>query len=561
MIKHKCFSVALIAFLLLTCFASLCGVVPYAKAAPEDELGNGTFGGAWTNGSPEDMVDLIADAGGQHIIMWCGDETLDYNTMFGWENEYDGDTYNYTQFLTRIRAEATVKGIKLGLQWVIDTETKQDIINDVDGKQTTYINLYKTIVTKFQPDFVDVLNEVLGTLEYEYGTEGFLANYTAFVEDCIDELRSVSDLGENLTAVVSSVPFWDLAYVTANPVAKDNCVYAVHSYYTWDNEYPPVWDEWKVAYWDAVTEQDFIDAKALLEYDLFTTYGITAAETAGLTIFVEETGCNTLTPNYLRAMDDFWDICVDNDLQFSTQNAPYAYYIPLFNSAGDLTSLGEVWTWHLDTSPTPTPTPTATPTPQNVPTVDITKPQARAYTSGSFNISITSTNSLLTWYNIKNGTSWVYSGNVTYTSETTLTGFDSGYYTCYAWAVNNGTSNQSLIAQDTVVFSVSVDGTLPAINMDAFWLFLYEGNFLGMVQSYLTTSFLNLQTAIALVAMLFLVPLYLRTKSLMLICVLWILLGGFFIAALPMASGIAVLFMTLGIGGMVWRLFRGTTYG
>lgn len=193
---------------------------------------------------------------------------------------------------------------------------------------------------------------------------------------------------------------------------------------------------------------------------------------------------------------------------------------------------------------------------QNVPTVSIVKPAEITYTSGTLNISIASTNAVTTWYNVKNGTDWVYTYNVTYTAETTLTGYEAGSYTCYAWAV----SNSSLTAMDTVDFTIS-DGSLPIINMNAFWLFLYEGNFLGGVQSYLATTFLNLETAIALIAMLFLVPLYLRTKSLMLICVLWILLGGFFIAALPMASGLAVLFMTLGIGGMVWRLFRGTTYG
>lgn len=197
-------------------------------------------------------------------------------------------------------------------------------------------------------------------------------------------------------------------------------------------------------------------------------------------------------------------------------------------------------------------------TEEDVPTVSIITPvEGREYTSANLTLTITATNHIEVWYNVMNGSSWIYSSNITYSDSTTLSFFETGTYTCYAWAA----SNDSYIAVDTAVFAVNVDATLPSVNMDAFWIFFYEGNFLGGIQSFFISSFLNLETAIALIAMLFLVPLYLRTKSLMLICVLWIMLGGFFIAAMPMASGLAVLFMALGVGGVVWRLFKSSGYG
>jgi len=231
----------------------------------------------------------------------------------------------------------------------------------------------------------------------------------------------------------------------------------------------------------------------------------------------------------------------------------------IFESDGAEATKASIYaTYGLDPEPPSTPPPVPPPVPVNLPTVVINSPRELwTYTSANITLTITAVNSNVTWYNVQNGTEWVYASNVTYLNSTTLSGFETGVYTCYAWAI----SNDSYVAVDTVEFMVDVDATLPSVNMDAFWIFFYEGNFLGGVQSYFISSFLNLETAIALIAMLFLVPLYLRTKSLVLICILWIMLGGFFIAAMPMASGLAVLFMALGVGGLVWRLFKSSAYG
>ncbi|MFA5366042.1 MAG: hypothetical protein WC325_12745, partial [Candidatus Bathyarchaeia archaeon] len=110
---------------------------------------------------------------------------------------------------------------------------------------------------------------------------------------------------------------------------------------------------------------------------------------------------------------------------------------------------------------------------------------------------------------------------------------------------------------DTVVFTVdsSLAGSLPVVDVGSYWLFFYEGNYLGFFQAFFISSFGNLETAIGLIVFLFMVPIYLRTKSLLLLCILWILIGSFLIVAFPLASGLAVLFMALAIGGLLYRLF------
>ena len=226
-------------------------------------------------------------------------------------------------------------------------------------------------------------------------------------------------------------------------------------------------------------------------------------------------------------------------------NGSYTLYAYANNTAGASASATVSFTVALtDIQPT-------------IPTISIGKPQNTTYIVNTILVQLSSTNANAVWYNIKNGSSWIYTYNQTYTSSVSRTGFSNGTYQFYAFAANN----QGGSASASVVFTIgaSSDVVLPVLNLDNFWLFLYEGNFLGFMQAYLIGVFFNLETAIALIVMLFMVPIYLRTKSLMLLCILWIMLGGFFIAAIPLASGVAVLFMALGIGGLIFRLFRHST--
>lgn len=96
------------------------------------------------------------------------------------------------------------------------------------------------------------------------------------------------------------------------------------------------------------------------------------------------------------------------------------------------------------------------------------------------------------------------------------------------------------------------------INVQPFWQYLYQGNLWGFFQAIFLFAFGIQDLLYGSISMLFLVPLYIKTKSLLLLSVLWILLGGFFITAMPAVSGLAIVFLILGIGGVLWRLVHPT---
>ena len=72
--------------------------------------------------------------------------------------------------------------------------------------------------------------------------------------------------------------------------------------------------------------------------------------------------------------------------------------------------------------------------------VSLISPTNTTFVVGSFSVSFSvSTNGTLQnrWWNVKNGTSWIYGSNQTYTGATSASGFVNGTsYTFYAWANN-----------------------------------------------------------------------------------------------------------------------------
>jgi hypothetical protein len=231
-------------------------------------------------------------------------------------------------------------------------------------------------------------------------------------------------------------------------------------------------------------------------------------------------------------------------------NGTYTFYAFANNTEGSTDSATVVFTVAI---------PSETPTVTN-PTVTIVLPFNRTYITSTIPVELSTTGTVdAVWFNVKNGSAWIYTYNQTYTAATSLTAFVNGTYTFYAFAANSlGGSDEA-----TVVFTVGIiaNPALPQVNVDTLWLFLYEGDFLGFAQAILVRTFLSFEAAIAMIIMLFMVPIYLRTKSLLLLSILWILIGGFLVAAVPLASGVGILFIALAVGGLLWRLFRPSGYG
>jgi hypothetical protein len=97
-----------------------------------------------------------------------------------------------------------------------------------------------------------------------------------------------------------------------------------------------------------------------------------------------------------------------------------------------------------------------------------------------------------------------------------------------------------------------------ALDVDDLWIWLWNGDFLGFFQAIYVSSFGIVDLFYASVSMIFFVAIYIRTQSLLLVSILWILLGSFYVTLMPTVSVFAVLFMVLGIAGLLYRLVTRT---
>jgi hypothetical protein len=87
--------------------------------------------------------------------------------------------------------------------------------------------------------------------------------------------------------------------------------------------------------------------------------------------------------------------------------------------------------------------------------VTITSPTNTTYPSSSVSVSLSASGGTIDtiWWNCKNGSSWIYGSNQTYTAPTSMTGFVNGAsYTFYAWA-NNTLGEWD---EETVMFTVLI---------------------------------------------------------------------------------------------------------
>jgi len=85
--------------------------------------------------------------------------------------------------------------------------------------------------------------------------------------------------------------------------------------------------------------------------------------------------------------------------------------------------------------------------------------------------------------------------------------------------------------------------------------FLFEGDILGFIQACYTSAFLSADIFYVVLILLFTMPLYIRTKSFLLLCILWVMLGSIIVTAVPLASSMSFLLVALGVAGLFYTLY------
>lgn len=217
-------------------------------------------------------------------------------------------------------------------------------------------------------------------------------------------------------------------------------------------------------------------------------------------------------------------------------------------------------------APTATPTPTPAPYPTPVGTNNLTlatttggttnpPPGAYTYTYGDWYpfYAVPNSGYVFSYWSIYWETT---TENVTYTSTETM----NPYYKSLLY-IGNLTVTAYFIEESAAPTPTSNPSSTPptgeraeTLSVSAFWQYLYAGNALGFFQAIFLWQFLILDILAGAILSLFLIPIYLRTKSLLLNCVIWILIGGSMITVMPSLGLLAILFLVLGIGGVLWRL-------
>lgn len=95
-----------------------------------------------------------------------------------------------------------------------------------------------------------------------------------------------------------------------------------------------------------------------------------------------------------------------------------------------------------------------------------------------------------------------------------------------------------------------IEWTLPS---DTHVQNLLAGDLLAFITGIYT---LNIgQLFYAILILLFTIPLYIRTHSFLFVSIVWMLIGGALMVAMPIVGSVAVFFLSVGLAGMFWKLF------
>lgn len=94
------------------------------------------------------------------------------------------------------------------------------------------------------------------------------------------------------------------------------------------------------------------------------------------------------------------------------------------------------------------------------------------------------------------------------------------------------------------------------VSIETLLQYLAEGDILGFLQAIYIIAFTNADVFYGFITMMGLGAVYIRTNSLALLAILWILVGSTFMVAMPLIAGLGVFLIILGIAGLLFQLVK-----
>jgi hypothetical protein len=244
-----------------------------------------------------------------------------------------------------------------GLKFIIQTlsasvgamtyKEEQNIIQNISGAQTTWINNWANTINQLHPYAIMVMNEPANNGSYKTAS---LTDFNYYRQFCINAITAWRAIQPDLIIIVQNDPFNDFFDSTnygfaATPLPFSGIIYSCHIYYAYDGTYPPSYLPEQQAYWNAKSATDLSQAKQALSAFIAAEMCQTLVS-KGQRVMFDEWGANVNSPNALNFTRDFINIC-------RAQSYGQIYYdiVPAsYESTGilnedylSLNSMGNVW--------------------------------------------------------------------------------------------------------------------------------------------------------------------------------------------------------------------------
>jgi len=93
------------------------------------------------------------------------------------------------------------------------------------------------------------------------------------------------------------------------------------------------------------------------------------------------------------------------------------------------------------------------------------------------------------------------------------------------------------------------------MDINAILQYFYEGDFIGGLQAIYVSSFQSADIFYGMFAFGLAMVFYIRTKTIVVPAIAWVLLGTFYISIMPLVSTLGVLLAGMGVGSLLYRLY------